>query len=68
MGKEFRKTLTDGKRINYNDWEKVVIKTTTNGIPMVVVNYNDWEIASSNYLGWKWRIWWIRGLEAWFHW
>ena len=30
---------------NYNDWEKIVIKTTTNGIPMVVVNYNEWEIA-----------------------
>ena len=35
-----KNTLADCTFINYNDWEKIVIKTTTNGIPMVVVIYN----------------------------
>ncbi len=38
-------TTTIGKWKNYNDWEKIVIKTTTIGIPIVGVNYNGWEMS-----------------------
>jgi hypothetical protein len=30
---------------NYNDWERFIGITTTNGIPMVVVGYNGWDGA-----------------------
>ena len=38
-------TTTIGNYFNYNKWEEIVIKTTTNGIPMVGVEYNKWELA-----------------------